>query len=97
MCPACSLDYKFANFEKAWLKDEKNKICFPYAYDEFGVKHTFRESLITFVQEVMPKEFDWSVRTSHCEDKECSCIYVEAQNNLSALKTPYYFVFNVEV
>ena len=64
MCQMCTLDVKFKAFENAWLMSEDARICFSQAEDENGILHTFREALITYIQEVVPKGYDWSVRSS---------------------------------
>lgn len=97
MCEMCSLNLKFKSFENAWLMNEKDRICFSRAEDEEGILHTFREALITYVQEIMPKEYDWSIRSSGYINDIYSCIYVEAYNPLSTYEIPYIYVFNVEV
>ena len=97
MCQMCSLDLKLKAFENAWLMDEDAHICFSRAEDENGILHTFREALITYIQEVMPEGYDWSVRSSGYINDIYSCVYVEAYNPLSSYEIPYIFVFNVEV
>lgn len=97
MCQMCALDVKFKAFEKAWLMNENTRICFSQAEDENGILHTFREALITYIQEIVPKNYDWSVHTSGYINDDYSCIYVEAYNPLSNYDIPYIYVFNVEV
>lgn len=97
MCQMCSLDLKLKAFEEAWLMDEDARVCFSRAEDENGILHTFREALITYIQEVIPQGYDWSVHSSGYINDDYSCIYIEVYNSLSNYNIPYIYVFNVEV
>lgn len=97
MCPTCSLDFAFKEFQRAWAKNDYDDMCFAAAEDENGVRHTFREALFDFVKQTMPKEFDWSIHSEQRYVEDVTYFYVEARNTISTIdRLPYYFVFTVE-